>query len=466
MPEGAIYTLRIPLVQREGQMPPAHCHRVKTENAINRSDATLVSSLLSAMNALPAFLRVLLAIFALVLCSAAIAQEDLAQGDDNGMFSLKDLNEAIVRNEDKKVFATTLMENLFGDGEDKEIRLISRNIIKDPIDGGASEEELNAVLECLEKAEGDASVFGVELPGVFSEYSNKVMKALKGCEEVIGEAGQSVASELDGVSEEELNAVLECLEKAEGDASIFGVELPAVFREFSDKVTKALKGCEEAGQSVASELDAIVESSFEKKPGSKGLDLDRVSSKYHYDRGLEHVESRNYLKAEASFSKSIVSRENVAALRMRAAMLLKRGEMDAALVDFSKCVELDPGRELHYLTRAVTRQLMGDHKGAIDDYSKAIKIRPDAPRSWGNRGLAWMKVGRNDKAITDLDQSLEIWSEYPEGLYNRGVIRQKLKDYKGAASDYAKALDIRPDWTEVRHNYDLVLAKLSGKKGS
>ena len=395
----------IPLVQRKLQITPAYCHRVKTENDIKRSDATPVSLLSSAMNALPAFSSVLLAIIVLVLCSAAIAQEEPTQGDENGMYSLQDLRDAVELTEDKRVFATTLMENLFGDDEDTALRLISRNIIKDPVDVEVNEEEITAELACLEKVEGDLSIFGMELPAVLKEISAKVKKALKSCEETVSETEQIVTSE----------------------------------------------------------LDEIVESSFEKKPGSKGLDIDRVSSKYHYDRGLEYVKSQDYLKAEASFSKSIASRENVAALRMRSAMLLKRGEMDAAMADLSKCVELDPGRELHYLTRAVTRQLVGDHKGAIDDYSRAIKIQPDAPRSWGNRGLAWMKVGRNDKAITDLDQSLEIWSEYPEGLYNRGVIRQKLKDYKGAASDYARALDIRPDWIEVRHNYDLVLAKLAGK---
>ena len=38
---GKLYAEKF-LVQREGQRTPAHCHRVKTEDVINRSDATLV----------------------------------------------------------------------------------------------------------------------------------------------------------------------------------------------------------------------------------------------------------------------------------------------------------------------------------------------------------------------------------------------------------------------------------------
>ena len=274
-----------------------------------------------------------------------------------------------------------------------------------------------------------------------------------------------------------LSTELECLENTEADLSMFGKGFDTAFQEFSSQVMTALRDCEETDgvaeeeeavldtdESVVSELLAMVDPSFEKKAESKGLGIDRISSMYHYDRGLEHLEKRDYHKAEASFSKSIGAMENVAALRMRAAMLLKRGNLDAAMVDLNRCIELDHGNEMHYLTRAVTRQVIGDHKGAIDDYSRAIELQPDAPRAWGNRGLAWMRVGRNDKALTDLDQSLKIWSEYPEGLYNRGVVRQKLKDYEGAASDYARALDIRPGWRDVRHNYDLVLAKLAEEK--
>ena len=289
-------------------------------------------------------------------------------------------------------------------------------------------------------------------------------------EKLFGDDGANLAS---------LNSELECLENTEADLSMFGKGFDTAIQEFSSQVMTALRECEEADgvaedgeavvdaeESVVSELLAIVDPSFEKKAGSKGLGMDRVSSMYHYDRGLEHLEKRDYHKAEASFSKSIGAMENVAALRMRSAMLLKRGNLDAAMADLGRCIELDRGNEMHYLTRAVTRQVIGDHEGAIDDYSRAIDLQPDAPRAWGNRGLAWMRVGRNDKAITDLDQSLKIWSEYPEGLYNRGVVRQKLKDYEGAASDYARALDIRPGWDDVRHNYDLVLAKLAEEQGT
>lgn len=197
----------------------------------------------------------------------------------------------------------------------------------------------------------------------------------------------------------------------------------------------------------------------------KGVDTGLIAARYHYDVGTEHVLNKDFRSAEESFDKSIDATPTAAAYRMRAAMLLNRGQVAGALDDLDRCVELEPGEVTHYITRAVTRQLRGMHEDAIADYSVALNLQPDSPRTWGNRGLAWMRIGRNERALEDLDRAVELWPGYAEGFYNRGVVRHKLEDLEGAMADYERALEIRPGWADVEHNMRLLLESIDGQAG-
>lgn len=197
----------------------------------------------------------------------------------------------------------------------------------------------------------------------------------------------------------------------------------------------------------------------------KGVDTGLIAAKYHYDVGTEHIRNKDFESAESSFDKSIDASPTAAAYRLRAAMLLNRGQVAGALDDLDRCVELEPGEVTHYITRAVTRQLGGMHEDAIADYSVAINLQPDSPRTWGNRGLAWMRIGRNERALEDLDRAVELWPGYAEGFYNRGVVRHKLEDLEGAMADYERALEIRPGWADVEHNMRLLRESIEGQAG-
>ncbi|MDP7035318.1 MAG: tetratricopeptide repeat protein, partial [Planctomycetota bacterium] len=70
-----------------------------------------------------------------------------------------------------------------------------------------------------------------------------------------------------------------------------------------------------------------------------------------------------------------------------------KGDIDGAIEDYSKAIEIDPKFAGAYSNRGGARQAKGDPDGAIEDYNKAIEIDPKNPNAYHNRGNARAKKG-------------------------------------------------------------------------
>ena len=64
----------------------------------------------------------------------------------------------------------------------------------------------------------------------------------------------------------------------------------------------------------------------------------------------------------------------------------------------------------------------GDLQGAIADWSKAIEIYPQYAYAYYNRGLARRESGDLKRAIADYTRAIEINPNYAWAIYNRGNI--------------------------------------------
>jgi tetratricopeptide (TPR) repeat protein len=71
---------------------------------------------------------------------------------------------------------------------------------------------------------------------------------------------------------------------------------------------------------------------------------------------------------------------------------LDAGDLDGALADFNRAIELDPNYSAPYFNRGLLRTRQADYDGAISDFTKAIALNPIA-EAYLDRGAA-----RKDKA--------------------------------------------------------------------
>merc|ERR1712014_209140 len=81
---------------------------------------------------------------------------------------------------------------------------------------------------------------------------------------------------------------------------------------------------------------------------------------------------------------------------------VRSGNLDRALPDLNRAIELDPNNLLSVRDRAEAKLKTGDADGAIIDYDRRLARTPADGRALCGRGEARLKKGHHDAAMKDL----------------------------------------------------------------
>ena len=83
-----------------------------------------------------------------------------------------------------------------------------------------------------------------------------------------------------------------------------------------------------------------------------------------------------------------------------------RGENDAAISDFTRAIELDPGESWPYHNRATAFLARQEFDRALRDAEEAIKIDPSEAAHWANRASVHFAKKAFDPAISDYTEAI------------------------------------------------------------
>src|SRR5208283_5201945 len=78
-----------------------------------------------------------------------------------------------------------------------------------------------------------------------------------------------------------------------------------------------------------------------------------------------------------------------------------KGDLDGAIGDYTKAIELNPNDDYAYFRRGSAKYAKHDWDGAIADITKALELKPDDAFAYHTRGNAEESKGDWDKAIAD-----------------------------------------------------------------
>jgi tetratricopeptide (TPR) repeat protein len=123
----------------------------------------------------------------------------------------------------------------------------------------------------------------------------------------------------------------------------------------------------------------------------------------------------------------------------------KNGDLDGAVADFNRAIELNPKDDAPYYNRAQAKRLKKDAAGAIADYTRAIELGSTNPAAYNNRGNARAENNDRDGAIADYTRAIELKPDYARAYYNRAMTKQAKGDMAGAKADFKTAEKLDPE---------------------
>jgi tetratricopeptide (TPR) repeat protein/serine/threonine protein kinase len=140
----------------------------------------------------------------------------------------------------------------------------------------------------------------------------------------------------------------------------------------------------------------------------------------------------------------------------RATVRLAQGDVEGAIADYTRAIELAPASGGLFQNRSVARRRRGDLDGALEDANRAVELMPASAAAWSIRGTARFAKRDFDGAIVDFTRAIELDPRVPLGWNNRGNARKVRRDFEGAAADYGRAIELDPRYARAFYNRGLV----------
>lgn len=129
---------------------------------------------------------------------------------------------------------------------------------------------------------------------------------------------------------------------------------------------------------------------------------------------------------------------------LRGVSQLEHDQIQAALADLSKAIELDPTLMIVYRSRAQLRALLDDRAGAMRDFDAVLRLSPDRVDSLDARAQMRLQWGDFKGAIADLTEAIALSPQSPGLLFNRAISYSRSGDFKAAIADFNRGIALQP----------------------
>jgi tetratricopeptide (TPR) repeat protein len=95
----------------------------------------------------------------------------------------------------------------------------------------------------------------------------------------------------------------------------------------------------------------------------------------------------------------------------------------------------------------VELEVRGDVDAAIREYKKIIELHPELPDAHSNLAVAQKRKGDLEQALASLTKALELKPNFPAALTTRGGILAEQGKWAEARADFEAALRLDPNTT-------------------
>lgn len=188
-------------------------------------------------------------------------------------------------------------------------------------------------------------------------------------------------------------------------------------------------------------------------------DLDSANPKLLLRRAEHYRNNREFDKALDDLNKAISLKPRYhEALFARGQFYLDvKKEVDTAILEFSKAIEIQPKNPKYIQERAKANEIKGDYGAAAVDYGNYIKLYPDVATGYLNRGRAYESVKKYDAAINDFTKAMKLETDSPvpkealsRVLYDQAQAFKSKGDTKKAIDNLHRCLALNPGHSDAQ----------------
>jgi tetratricopeptide (TPR) repeat protein len=130
----------------------------------------------------------------------------------------------------------------------------------------------------------------------------------------------------------------------------------------------------------------------------------------------------------------------------------KRGNIEDALKDCRRAIELDPKYADAFDSLGSVYLEKKDYSNAIDNYNKAKTLNPSYIVAYANLGKTYFLMNETDRALKQLTEAIDLFRSldqtarrkdaYAEALYYQGCTYARKGDQKTAVADFDEAISL------------------------
>jgi tetratricopeptide (TPR) repeat protein len=168
---------------------------------------------------------------------------------------------------------------------------------------------------------------------------------------------------------------------------------------------------------------------------------------------LSWAQSRDYKNIETLWRATITRNPDCwMAYSNLGSFLLERGEVNEAVADFRKALEIRPeqSKDHNNLGKALIQK--GRIAEAKEHFETALRISPNDPDAQSNIGAALLQEGNADKAIEQLRQAVEKFPEHAQAHINLGNGLLQAGQTDAAIAEFEKTFELQFDHAESHYS--------------
>lgn len=117
-----------------------------------------------------------------------------------------------------------------------------------------------------------------------------------------------------------------------------------------------------------------------------------------------------------------------------------QGDHEQALETITLAIQREPGRAELWNGRGYIQMKANNVEGAIVDFSKALELDGSCVQCRHNLGVAYLEGGRPLDGLEELTQVIEMAPESDMAFNHRGLVYSRLGKFENAISDFTSAI--------------------------